>query len=118
MKSIISVADFRAIKRALKRKEDKNFFQKLITKKEVVPDEQITKKTVRLNSLVYLYHSVLNKVLKFRIVLPSEADLSRRKVSVFAPISMAILGSSEKESVRTQIEGLTKELRILKVVSR
>ncbi len=118
MNSIISDADLRAIQNAAqKNKNDSRFFKKLLRKKKVVQDEHVPKHTVRLNSLVVLWHSILRKVVKIRIVLPGEADLKQKNISVFAPISMAIFGSRENDSIHMNIGGLKKELKIIKVIS-
>ena len=118
MNTIISDADLRAIQNAAqKNKNDSRFFKKLLRKKKVVQDEHVPKHTVRLNSLVVLWHSILRKVVKIRIVLPGEADLKQKNISVFAPISMAIFGSRENDSIHMNIGGFKKELKIIKVIS-
>ncbi|MBL7932914.1 MAG: GreA/GreB family elongation factor, partial [Bacteroidia bacterium] len=85
---------------------------------KIVRHPKLLKKAVRLNSVVLLWHSVLKKIVKFRIVLPNNADLKTRKLSVFAPISMAILGKQENDLVKVKIGGIEKELRVLKVINR
>lgn len=119
MSPIISDADLRVIEEVTQQNSsDKKFLSQLLQKKKIVRDEEVSKKTIRLNSLVVLWHSILKKVVKFRIVLPTEADLKQRNLSVFAPISMAIFGSRENDSIRMNIGGMEKELKIIKVISK
>ena len=119
MNSIISDTDVRAIEKvATKNPCDARFFQKLLRKKKVVEEKDLPKHTVRLNSMVLLWHSILKKVVKIRIVLPGDSDLRQRNISVFAPLSMAIFGSKENDRIFMSLAGMKKELRIIKVISK
>lgn len=118
MNTIISDADLRAIEKAApKNSVYFGFLQKLMQKKKVVSHKDLSQQTVRLNSLVLIWHSVLKKIMKIRIVLPGEDDIKQNKISVFAPISMAIFGHRENERLLLPSAGIQKELRIIKVYS-
>jgi regulator of nucleoside diphosphate kinase len=119
MHSIISDADLRAIKEVANRNSREiNFLQKILQKSTIIKDKMLPKKTIRLNSLVLLWHSILKKAVKIRIVLPHKADLKKRNISVFAPISMAILGFKENDRINVRLGGIAKELRIIKVINQ
>ena len=114
MSAIISYTDFRVLKETIIRQQyNLTFFKKIMQKIVVVRDELIPKTTVKLNSIVLLWHSLLKKTVKFRIVSPDHVDLSLRNVSVFAPIASAIMGHKEKDLVRVSIGGIEKELKII-----
>ncbi len=118
MESTISAADYRAIKNsAHKSRTDNNLFRKLIRKAKIIYGAGLSANTVQLNSLVILWHSILKKIVSIRIVLPQNADLHQRKISIFAPISMAVFGLRERASVRVQAGGVEKHLKIIKVIN-
>ena len=119
MKPKLSDADLRALNHAAQTHGCENeLIADILKKAEVVDEKSLPEKTVRLNSIVLFWHSLLKKVVKLRIVLPSMADLQRRNISVFSPISMALLGHSENDSVKVTIGGLKKELKIIKVSNK
>lgn len=119
MSSIISDADLRAMEKgAHQNKGDQKHFDWIKRTARIVRNPRLLKRVVRLNSLVLLWHSVLKRTVKFRIVLPHKADLKSRSLSVFAPISMAVIGKMENDTVRMRIGGIDKELKVLKVINR
>jgi len=119
MDSIISDADLRAIELAANQNKNHfHFFQKIFRKKKVVKNQDMPGHTVRLNSLVLVWHSILKKVVKIRIVLPKEEDMKLKNISVFAPISLALFGRRVNDSIHLRLPGIKKELRIIKVISK
>lgn len=88
-----------------------------IAKAKVVKDDQIKNDVVSLGSIVEYKDDGINQPIRMQIVLPEQADLSRRKISVFAPISVALIGFRESDIFRWKMPSGTKTLRILKVVN-
>ena len=119
MKPKLSDADLRALNYAAQTHAcEHELLSNVLQRADVVAEKDLPKKTVRLNSIVLFWHSLLKKVIKLRIVLPSMADLQNRNISVFSPISLALLGHSENDRVKVTIGGLKKELRIIKVSNK
>jgi regulator of nucleoside diphosphate kinase len=119
MKPKLSDADLRAINHAAQSRScESELITDILQRSEVVPEINLPEKTVRLNSIVLFWHSLLKKVVKLRIVLPSKADLQTRNISVFSPIRLALLGRSENDSIHVTIGGLKKELKIIKVSNK
>lgn len=119
MTAIISDADLRAMEQVVQQnKNDHKHLNWIRRSLKIVRHPKLLKKAVRLNSVVLIWHSVLKRIIKFRIVLPHNADLKKRNLSVFAPISMAILGKMENDHVKVRIGGIEKELRLIKVINR
>ena len=58
---------------------------------------------VRLNSLVLVEEQSTGRRLKFKLVLPGEANLKSEKLSVFSPLGIAIIGYREGQSVSWQM---------------
>src|SRR5688572_23725907 len=107
MSTMISDVDYHVLQKTISRdKSNLKFFKKLMAKISVVREELLPKTTVRLNSLVLLWHSFLQKTVSIRIVSPDLADLGNKNISVFAPISMALLGHKENDSIKVSIGGI------------
>lgn len=53
---------------------------------------------------------------EFRLVFPNEADMEKRKISIFAPIGTAVLGYKEGDVVKWTVPDGEKQFRIDKVV--
>ena len=119
MKPVLSETDYRALESALASKTTRYaaFLKTLIKKFRLVKDHQVDGKTVRINSVVTFWHSLLKKVIRMRIVMPSLADLSGKKLFAFAPVSLALLGWKENDRVQMRSPGITKEFRIISVVN-
>lgn len=115
----ISETDFQKLDEVLEKKQShyKRFLKELMQKYRRVKDNEISIKTVRLNSVVELWHSVLNKVIKIKIVLPSHENLNVNNLSFFSPISMALIGYTENDLITLPSHGMKKTLRIIKVTN-
>jgi len=115
----ISENDFQKLNDVLEKKEAyyKIFLKGLIKKFRRVKENEITKKTVRLNSVVELWHSLFKKVIRIKIVLPSQENIKTKEISFFSPISMALIGYTENDLITLPSAGSNKKLRILKVTN-
>lgn len=118
MTSIMSDSDFRAMENvAQQNKTYYKHFNWIRRTVKIVRHPKLLKNAIQLNSLVLLWHSVLKKTVKFRIVLPDKADLQQRKLSVFSPISMAVIGKMENDFIKVRIDGMEKELKVIRVIN-
>ncbi|MBP7808446.1 MAG: GreA/GreB family elongation factor [Bacteroidia bacterium] len=119
MEPIISENDFNAINEVLIKQKQKegNFFRGLLKKFKLVKEKEVSDKTVRLNSVVEVWHSLLKKIIKIRIVLPTKENIKQKYVSVFSPISMALIGYKENDTVEINMPGLKKHFKIIKVTN-
>lgn len=115
----ISEVDFQKLEDVLEKKQShyKTFLSDLMKKFKKVKDDEVHNKTVRLNSVVELWHSLLKKVIKIRIVLPSQENIHKMNISFFSPISMALIGYTENDLITLSGPGVNKKLRILKVTN-
>ena len=98
----------------LKSTEEKKLGDEL-SKAEIVKDDVLEKTIVSLNSTVEFMSESNSKPIRMQIVLPEEADLAERKISVFAPISIALLGFKESDRFTWKMPSGLKKLTILKV---
>src|SRR5947209_8527698 len=63
-----------------------------IDKAEIVPTEQMPRNVVTMHSRVRITDMRTGQELVFQIVYPSEANYAKHKISVLAPIGLALLG--------------------------
>lgn len=88
-----------------------------LSKAEIVKDNVLKKNIVSLNSIVEFIDESINKPIRIQIVLPDEANLELYKVSILAPISIALIGFKERDQFSWKMQSGTKYLTILKVVN-
>lgn len=117
MKPIISESVYHTLRRLisnLKTLPGKALGEEL-SKAEIVKDEALQSDVVSLNSIVEFEDVALNRPIRVQIVLPEEEDLAKRKVSVFAPISVALIGFKQSYSFQWNMPTGTKTLKIIEV---
>lgn len=85
---------------------------KLVSKDEF-PDD-----VVRLNSRVKIKDSFKNNIIELVLVMPDEADIKQKKVSVIAPVGTALIGFRKGEKINWQVPAGKKTLDILEVNNR
>lgn len=119
MTPIISEADVQKLDEVVQKKQShyKKFLIGLMNRFKKVKEHEIPKKTVRLNSVVELWHSVFKRVIKIKIVLPAQENLNTKRISFFSPISMALIGYTENDLITMKSIGMNKYLRIIKVTN-
>mgnify|MGYP001545240289 CR=1 FL=1 len=94
-----------------------NLLGKELANAEIVKDDALEKDVVSLNSTVEFFNDSFNKPITLQIVLPEHADMSKRKISIFAPISIALIGFKESARFRWKMPSGFKNLTILKVLN-
>ena len=70
---------------------------------------------IRIGSQVTIEDVKANKQMKIQIVLPSLANVSERKISILAPLSVAIIGFKENDQVDWELPAGIKTLKIIAV---
>lgn len=70
---------------------------------------------VRINSHVTIEDVKAKKQMKIQIVLPSNADVKEGRISILAPLSVAIIGFKENDEVDWELPAGIKTLRIIAV---
>ncbi|MDF2447804.1 MAG: Regulator of nucleoside diphosphate kinase [Bacteroidota bacterium] len=83
----------------------------------VVDDKAFKKDIVSLNSIVQFIDESISQPIQIQIVLPEEMDLKKRKISILAPISIALIGFKEGERFTRQMPHGTKKFQIIKVIN-
>jgi len=81
----------------------------------IIKDGVIEKNIIRINSFVTVEDRSAKRQMTFQIVLPSLANVKENKVSILAPLSIAIIGFKEKDQVEWELPAGTKTLKIIAV---
>ncbi len=81
----------------------------------VVDNEALPVGTIRLNSLVSVKEVNSGKVTDFRIVMPIDADIKQKKISILAPLGAALIGFREGDEVEWKMPAGVKRFTVLNV---
>lgn len=79
---------------------------------EVVPGEEIPPDVVTMNSQVRVKDLDTGKVAVYALVFPRDADYSKSRISVLAPIGTALLGYREGDVIEWRFPAGMRRLRI------
>ncbi|RED26222.1 regulator of nucleoside diphosphate kinase [Flavobacterium cutihirudinis] len=78
-------------------------------------ESELDPSVIRINSTVTIEDVKAQKQMKIQIVLPSSADLKQSKISILAPLSVAIIGFKENDQVDWELPAGIKTLKIVAV---
>lgn len=78
-------------------------------------DDVLEDNIVRINSFVEIEDTKAKQRMKIQIVLPSLSNIKEGKVSVIAPLSIALIGFKENDEVDWEMPAGVKSLRIISV---
>jgi len=81
----------------------------------VIGKESDLNSVIRINSLVTIEDVKAKKQMTIQIVLPSSADIKQSKISILAPLSVAIIGFKENDEVDWELPAGIKTLKIIAV---
>ena len=70
---------------------------------------------IRINSHVTIEDVKAKKQMKIQVVLPSNADVKEGRISILAPLSVAIIGFKENDEVDWELPAGIKTLKIIAV---
>lgn len=119
MKPIISESVYKTLYELIIKQKSPEIRQlgEELSKAEIVKDNNLKMNIVSLNSIVEYIDESLNKTIRVQIVLPAEANLEQRKISILAPVSIALIGFKERDRFSWKMQTGTKYLCIIKVVN-
>jgi regulator of nucleoside diphosphate kinase len=73
---------------------------------------------IRINSYVTIEDVKAGKQMKIQIVLPSISNVKEGKISILAPLSVAIIGFKENDQVDWELPAGLKTLKIIAVENK
>lgn len=86
-----------------------------LAKATIIPEENFPEDRVRINSSVVIKDLATNREMTLTIVLPDNADIKQRKVSVLAPMGTALLGFKKGTEVSWDVPAGRKTFKIMEV---
>jgi len=81
----------------------------------VVKDSAFPSNTIRINSTVRVLDVQSGRENQFQIVMPGEADMKQKKISVLTQMSAALIGFREGDEVVWKMPAGLKTLKVLEV---
>lgn len=117
LKPIISESVYKILSNLIRRKKtiEVETLGEELSKAKIVKDNFLDSKIVSLNSIVEFINSSFKKPMQLQIVLPEEADLKQKKISILSPIAIALLGFRETDNFTWKMPSGIKKMKILKV---
>ncbi|MDR2981607.1 MAG: GreA/GreB family elongation factor [Puniceicoccales bacterium] len=92
-----------------------NKFREELGQAKVLNESEFPKDVVALNTRVELVDLDDNQKEEYVIVMPMKADPDRQRISVLAPVGIALLGYRVGESVEWPTPGGVRNLKVLSV---
>jgi regulator of nucleoside diphosphate kinase len=84
---------------------------------DIVESDAIAPDVVTMNSRVHYVDETTGETREVTLVFPQDSDASGQRVSILAPVGMALLGLSAGQSIVWPFpDGSAHELRVLRVV--
>lgn len=83
---------------------------------EVVAPRDIPPDVITMNSTVRLLDMDSKGELEYTLVFPADANLEKGRISVLAPVGMAMIGYRVGDIVSWKVPGGTKRLKIKKIL--
>ena len=120
---VLTITDYNILRKLVKNAKDSTNIREIalltqeldraIIKKEGVLDASI----IRMNSHVTVEDIKTKQQLNIQIVMPSQSNIKDGKVSILAPLSVAIIGFKENDEVEWQLPAGIKNLKIINVTN-
>lgn len=83
---------------------------------EVVSPRDIPADVITMNSRVCLHDLDSKCDLDYTLVFPAEADLESNRISVLAPVGMAMIGYRAGDTIRWKVPAGLKRLKVKKIL--
>ncbi|TDE43820.1 GreA/GreB family elongation factor [Flavobacterium rhamnosiphilum] len=120
---VLTITDYHILRELVKNAKDSTNIREIalltqeldrtIVNKEGVLDESI----IRMNSHATVEDTKTKQQMKIQIVMPSQSNIKEGKVSILAPLSVAIIGFKENDEVEWQLPAGIKNLKIIAVTN-
>jgi regulator of nucleoside diphosphate kinase len=87
-----------------------------IDRAKIVDPQALPQDAITINSIVRVMDTQTQATDEYTLVTPSHADVTSRRLSVTAPLGIALLGFREGDEVIWEMPGGERRLKILQVV--
>ncbi len=117
---LIPHSDYPVLKRlAALVKEDQRIektLQREIDRAIVVQDAAFPPNTIRINSVVEIRNLDTGTYARYKLVLPAQANIQQKKISVLSAMGTALIGIREGAAVEWKMPGRLMKFRVEKVI--
>lgn len=119
----LTATDYEILRKLVKNAKDATNIREIALLTEeldraiVAKDNIIDQSTIRLNSQVVVEDVNNKQQMKIQIVMPSQSNIKEGKVSILAPICVAIIGFKEEDKVDWILPSGSKTLKIVTVAN-
>jgi regulator of nucleoside diphosphate kinase len=96
-------------------RENAEAMQLELQKAKLVSKEEFPEDAIGLYSIVRIKDNARKKEMELELVTPDKADISKNKVSVLAPIGVALIGFRQGEQVQWKMPSGERSFTILDV---
>lgn len=83
----------------------------------VVKNADFPANTIKINSKVRIMDVDTNKEREFQIVMPRDADIQSKKISILTPMAAAIIGFKTGDEVNWKMPAGFKKLKVVAVIN-
>ena len=117
----LTITDYNILRELAKNAKDSTNIREIALLNQeldraIINKDGILEETVvRINSHVLIEDVKANKQMKIQIVMPSQSNIKENKVSILAPLCVAIIGFKENDEVEWQLPSGIKTLKIITV---
>ena len=103
----------RALKHSLFRDQRQlELLDQTLESADVTPPERIPKDVIRMNSRIRVLDFETRKKELYTLVFPENSDISTSRISVLAPVGIALLGRRQGDVIEAKVPGGTRRLRV------
>ncbi|WP_244534376.1 GreA/GreB family elongation factor [Flavobacterium fluvii] len=120
---VLTMTDYTILRKLVKNAKDATNIREiaLLTQeldRAIVSEENtLDQAIIRINSCAVIEDINSKQQMKIQIVMPSQSNLKEGKVSVLAPLSVAIIGFKENDQVDWLLPSGNKVLKIITVTN-
>ena len=109
----------RALRHSLFRDQQQlELLDQTLESAEVRLPARVPRDIIRMNSRVRVFDFDTRQKEVYTLVFPEEANLSRRMISVLAPLGIALLGRKQGDVIEARVPGGIRRLRVERVLHR
>lgn len=118
---ILTITDYNILRELTKKAKDSTNIREiaLLTQeldRAIINNAPTLDETIiRINSHVIIEDMKTNKQMKIQIVMPSQSNLKEGKISILAPLCVAVIGFKENDEVEWQLPSGIKTLKVIAV---
>ena len=83
---------------------------------QIVPSKSVSQEVVTMNSTVVLLDPITRKEEIYTLVFPEDADIGQGRISVLAPVGIAILGCKIGDSFELMVPAGKRRLKVKRIL--